>query len=289
MNTSKKHKRCNVRLDDTAVRAYYNTLMGREICWLFAVLGSVMLFSGCQTTDPNLQVLDNAEFVRTTELGRVVPAASTNADANAQAPSLRALGQPVAATAQNPTDLTSTNAPAATDPKARIIGPGITLNVVVEEDHALDKQYVVSNNGAIEFPPLGRIVVDGISTEDLAKRIKQGLEKDFFQVATVYVTVDQTAQAQANSVIYLLGVVGRPGPMLLPKDEKFTVMKAVIASGGCGQFANCAKVELIRYGQNGKKYKTFVNVERIMQGFFEEDVAVQNGDWIIMPEKIFSF
>lgn len=289
MNTSKKQISCKGWLDGTGVRAYYCALMDRAIFWVLAVLGPLMLFGGCQTTDPNLQVLDNAEFVRMTELGRAVPAASTNADANAQAPSLRALGQPVATTAQNATDLTSTNAAAAADTKAQIIGPGITVNVVVEEDHALDKQYVVPNNGAIDFPPLGRMVVDGISTDDLAKRIKQGLEKDFFQVATVYVTVDQMAQAQANSVIYLLGLVGRPGPMLLPQDEKFTVMKAIIASGGCGQFANCAKVELIRYGRNGKKYKTFVNVERIMQGFFEEDVAVQNGDWIIMPEKIFSF
>ena len=289
MNANINQKGSRGRLDGRHVRDYNNALMGRAIRLFLAAVGTVIVVAGCQTTEPNFQVLDNAEFVRVTELGQVATSAATNATASGQLPSLRALNQPVASTTQSNIDLTTTNAPAATDSKARVITPGVVVNIVVEEDHALDRQYAVLNNGSIDFPPLGRFQVDGMTTDDLAKKIKQGLEKDFFQVATVYVTVDLAQTVQQAGVIYLLGNVGRPGPLLLPRDEKFTVMKAIIATGGCGQFANCKKVELIRYGPNGKKYKTLVNVERIMTGFFEEDIAVQNGDWLIVPEKLFSF
>ena len=88
----------------------------------------------------------------------------------------------------------------------------------------------------------------------------------------------------------MLGAVNRPGPLLLPKDERFTVTKAIIAAGGLSMFGNGAKVQLIRYDEAGKKYKTFINVDRIMKrGEFEKDVPLQNGDWIIVAEKLVNF
>lgn len=49
-------------------------------------------------------------------------------------------------------------------------------------------------------------------------------------------------------------------------------------------------MQLIRYGANGMKYKTSINVDRIMKrGEFEKDVPLQCGDWIIVPEKIVNF
>ena len=88
----------------------------------------------------------------------------------------------------------------------------------------------------------------------------------------------------------VIGNVNRPGPLLLPKDERFTVTKAIIAAGNFATFANGGKVQLIRYNEAGKKYITYVDVDRIMKrGEFEKDISVQNGDWIIVPEKLINF
>ena len=65
---------------------------------------------------------------------------------------------------------------------------------------------------------------------------------------------------------------------------------AIIAAGNFATFANGGKVQLIRYNEAGKKYVTYVDVDRIMKrGEFEKDVQVQNGDWIIVPEKLINF
>jgi polysaccharide biosynthesis/export protein len=188
---------------------------------------------------------------------------------------------------------TDTNATTGTNAKPRVIVPGITISVAVDEDRSLNRTYLVPVSGAIDYPPLGRMVVEGLTTDEVAQKIKQGLEKDYFQKATVIVAFESalaTGGGAAGGVVYVIGNVNRPGPLLLPKDERFTVAKAIIAAGNFATFANGAKVQLIRYDKAGKKYVTYIDVDRIMKrGEFEKDVQIQDGDWIIVPEKLINF
>ena len=185
---------------------------------------------------------------------------------------------------------TETNATTATNAKPRVIVPGVTISVTVDEDHSLNRAYLIPNSGAIDYPPLGRIVVEGLTPDEVAQKIRESLEKDYFQKATVTVGVEAVPAGGGGGVIYVIGNVNRPGPLLLPKDERFTVTKAIIAAGNFATFANGGKVQLIRYNEAGKKYVTYVDVDRIMKrGEFEKDIQVQSGDWIIVPEKLINF
>jgi protein involved in polysaccharide export with SLBB domain len=186
-----------------------------------------------------------------------------------------------------------TNATTGTNAKPRVIVPGVSVSVTVDQDHSLDHVYMVPISGTIDFVPLGRVQVEGLTTDEVAQKIKEGLEKDYFQKATVTVAVESalaTGGGGAGGVIYVIGNVNRPGPLLLPKDERFTVTKAIIAAGNFATFANGGKVQLIRYDKTGKKYLTYIDVDRIMKrGEFEKDIQVQDGDWIIVPEKLINF
>jgi len=187
---------------------------------------------------------------------------------------------------------TDTNATAGTNAKPRVIVPGVSISVTVDEDHSLDHVYVVPISGAIDFVPLGRVQAEGLTADEVAQKIKEGLEKDYFQKATVTVAIESALATSggAGGVIYVIGNVNRPGPLLLPKDERFTVTKAIIAAGNFATFANGGKVQLIRYDKTGKKYLTYIDVDRIMKrGEFEKDIQVQDGDWIIVPEKLINF
>jgi polysaccharide export outer membrane protein len=192
-------------------------------------------------------------------------------------------------------DTTITNAPAG----PKLIAPGMVLTISVVEDASLNRQYPVPPSGVIDVPAAGRMKVIGLTVEELAEKIKQPLERDFFQKATVTVSLDAVPIAPTGSasdagvsggVVYLLGNIGRPGPLLLPGNEVFTLTKAIVAAGGLTTFGNGGKVRIVRYDSNGKKYETRVNVDNIMkQGLFEKDVPLQNGDWIIVPEKWINF
>jgi protein involved in polysaccharide export with SLBB domain len=187
---------------------------------------------------------------------------------------------------------TDTNSTTGTNVKPRVVVPGVSISVTVDEDRSLNHTYVVPISGTIDFIPLGRIPVEGLTTDEVAQKIKEGLEKDYFQKATVTVAIESALASggAAGGVIYVIGNVNRPGPLLLPKDERFTVTKAIIAAGNFAVFANGGKVQLIRYDKTGKKFVTYMDVDRIMKrGEFEKDIQVQDGDWIIVPEKLINF
>jgi len=228
--------------------------------WISTLAALWLLLTGCQSNQ-SAQVLSPEKFVAVTS-----GAAYSSAD---------------------------TNATAGTNAKPHVVVPGISISISVDEDHSLNRSYVVPISGAIDYPPLGRITVEGLTTDEVAQKIRQGLEKDYFQKATVTVDLESSlggGGGSAGGVVYVIGNVNRPGPLLLPKDERFTVTKTIIAAGNFAQFANGGKVQLIRYDKTGKKYITYVNVDRIMKhGEFEKDIQVQDGDWIIVPEKLVNF
>jgi protein involved in polysaccharide export with SLBB domain len=189
------------------------------------------------------------------------------------------------------TAATITNAAGEVVAKPRLIVPGMQLSVAVDEDASLNRMYTVPPSGVVDFAGAGRINVAGLKADEVAQKIRAPLEEKFFNKATVSVTIETAvAGGKSGGVVYVLGAVNRPGPLLLPADEPFTVTKVIIAAANFSAFAKSTKVRLIRYDESGKKYQTYVNVARIMkQGEFEEDIAVQTGDWIIVDEKLFSF
>jgi protein involved in polysaccharide export with SLBB domain len=229
----------------------------RLMRWIFTFAALCLLFAGCESNQ-SVQVLSPEKFVT--------------------------------ATSGEAYSTTETNATTATNAKPRVIVPGVTISVTVDEDRSLNRAYLIPTSGAVDYPPLGRIVVEGLTPDELAQKIRESLEKDYFQKATVTVAVEAVPVGGGGGVIYVIGNVNRPGPLLLPKDEKFTVTKAIIAAGNFATFANGGKVQLIRYNEAGKKYVTYIDVDRIMKrGEFEKDIQVQNGDWIIVPEKLINF
>ncbi len=97
--------------------------------------------------------------------------------------------------------------------------------------------------------------------------------------------VPSAAQATRGQ-IYLLGEVARPGSLQLPLDKDITVAKTILESGGFSQYANQSKVKVLRSMPDGSKQTLIVDVGRILKnGSFEDDVPLDNGDVIIVPEK----
>ena len=184
----------------------------------------------------------------------------------------------------------------ASNAQKNVINVGMQVSIAVAEDASLNKVYPVPPNCMLDLAAAGRIKVCGLTTDELATKIKTALERDYFTHATVTVEIEGTqgglTGSFTNAVVYVLGEVGRPGPLQLPAmDESFTLTKLIIAAGGFTTFAQGDHVRIIRYcGGSERKYETFVNVERIMKkGEFENDLPVRAGDWIIVPQKLVSF
>ena len=101
--------------------------------------------------------------------------------------------------------------------------------------------------------------------------------------------VPSTKQATRGQV-YLLGAVARQGGIDLPLNREVTLARTLLSAGGFNEYANDAKVKILRTAPDGSKQTLTVNVARILKtGLFEEDVPLQNGDVIIVPERLLGF
>jgi len=86
--------------------------------------------------------------------------------------------------------------------------------------------------------------------------------------------------------IYLLGEVIQPGAVAISPGPNATVARLILDRGGITEFANAGKVQIQRTAPNGSKKTMVVDVARILKkGTFEEDVPLQDGDVVIVPEK----
>jgi protein involved in polysaccharide export with SLBB domain len=91
---------------------------------------------------------------------------------------------------------------------------------------------------------------------------------------------------QVRQQVYLLGEVPHPGAVAITPGPDATVARMILAQGGATQYAYPKSVKVYRYAPDGSRKMLEVNVEKILdRGTFEDDVPMQDGDVVIVPEK----
>lgn len=89
-----------------------------------------------------------------------------------------------------------------------------------------------------------------------------------------------------REIVYLLGEVARPGAVSLRSGPHATVARVILEHGGTTSFANPSRVQVKRTAPDGTQRTMVVDVDRILKrGSFEDDVPLQDGDVVIVPEK----
>ncbi|NQT32490.1 MAG: polysaccharide biosynthesis/export family protein [Candidatus Omnitrophica bacterium] len=179
-----------------------------------------------------------------------------------------------------------------------VIKSGDKLTIRVAEQETLSGAYTVYSDGVLEFPHIpDGIWAKGLTYGELAEKIKEKLEEDLFYHATVKVTpyrksdVTQNSQSLKGGIVYVHGMVNRTGVVEIPKGEVLTASKVIIRCGGFKDFANRRGIKLIRKSPATGKTETIVlnMINIIHKGRLDEDVPVQDGDMIVVPEQFFNF
>jgi protein involved in polysaccharide export with SLBB domain len=80
--------------------------------------------------------------------------------------------------------------------------------------------------------------------------------------------------------------VQHSGGFDVPAGETITVSRAILNAGGFSDFSDKRHVRLIRKTGGGEETKT-VNVQEVLEkGKLAEDLVVQAGDLIVVPERL---
>lgn len=156
------------------------------------------------------------------------------------------------------------------------IGPQDVLRIDVWKEPEISRAVPVRPDGKITLPLLNDVQASGLTPQQLAAKISEGLKKF---ITSPQVTVGVT---EINSRrIFVTGEVTRPGAFpLLPN---MTILQALSSSGGFTQFARLKNIYVLRM-EDGKQVKHPFNYKDAISGKHpEQNIMLEGGDVIVVP------
>jgi polysaccharide biosynthesis/export protein len=179
------------------------------------------------------------------------------------------------------------NAPApaaipAAVPADYLIGPGDSLHVFVFQNEELSTTVPVRPDGKISTPLVEDMVAVGKTPSQLARDIEKSLA-EYVKSPKVNVVV-----LSAMSIFSQVKVIGQvKTPQALAYRDGMTVLDAVLAVGGLGQFAAGNRAHLVRT-ENGKQTEIKVKLDALVNGGdMKQNLPLKPGDVLVVPESRF--
>ncbi len=166
-----------------------------------------------------------------------------------------------------------------------IIGPMDELTVFVWRNPELGAKVAVRPDGRITTPLITDMPAVGKTPSMLAQDIQLQLSQ-FIQDPLVSVIVTRFAGTFSEQ-IRIVGATGKPAS--LPYRANMTILDAMIAVGGLGEYAAGNRAKLIRYDKTTGHQKEFalrLN-DLLKKGDSKANVMLMPGDVIIIPESMF--
>jgi polysaccharide biosynthesis/export protein len=169
------------------------------------------------------------------------------------------------------------------------LGPGDRITYRVIEDQDEPRSLVITDSGDLEVPYLGLVHAAGKTSSQLAKEVKALLEQNLYYQASVIVAVELVNRTRVTGKVYVTGQVRNKGGYEIRANETLTVSKTILNAGGFSEFSDKKHVRLIRKTSEGER--TFiVNVLDVWErSKLDEDLVVQPGDTIVVPQRLVNY
>lgn len=174
--------------------------------------------------------------------------------------------------------------PASSLPSAEYrIGPGDSLNIFVWRNPELTVTVPVRPDGRVSIPLVEDVIAIGKTPTSLAREYEQRLAK-YIREPLVTVIVSGFVGPIPDQV-RIIGEAAQPRS--LPYRADMTVLDAMIAVGGLTRYA-AGNDSLIIRTVNGVQASYAVHLrDLIRDGDITSNVALQPGDILIIPQRLF--
>lgn len=166
-----------------------------------------------------------------------------------------------------------------------VIGPLDSLQIFVWRNPELSAKVQVRPDGRITTPLIADMPAVGKTPAMLATDMKLALS-EYIKDPIVSVIVDSFSGTFSQQV-RIVGATQKPAS--LPYRANMTLLDAMIAVGGLGEYAAGNKARLIRYDRaTGKQTEYGLRIGRLLKnGDASANVKLEPGDVIIIPESMF--
>ena len=174
----------------------------------------------------------------------------------------------------------------ATAQAQQALRPGDSIEISVWQDPKLDRRVVIGPDGFIGFPLVGQIRAAGLTPQALEQVLRTRLQKNYtgqLDITVALAGVNREYEDELKPKIYVTGEVLRPGPYF--NRPTINVMQAISLAGGLSPFAARQRIQLHRKVQGVDTIFIF-DYNAFSSGRIATDnINLQSGDIIIVPER----
>lgn len=156
----------------------------------------------------------------------------------------------------------------------------VSVEVYQEED--LNKNVRVEGDGTVALALIGKVKVAGMTVAEAQSLITDLYNRDYLVDPQVSLLVVQFSP----KVVHILGSVNSPGVVDIPPDRDLTLTEAIAGVQGVSRLGNPKSITIKRSGENGRARQMEVNFSRIVTDPNVQDVVLQEGDTVWVPERI---
>ena len=168
-------------------------------------------------------------------------------------------------------------------PGEYIIGPGDALNVFVYRAPELSAEVPVRPDGRISTPLVPDVAALGKTPSQLAATIQDKLRQ---YVKEPNVTVMVTSFVGPPDLqVRVIGEAAQP--LALPYRSQLSVLDVMIASKGLTRFAAGNRAVIVRQAPDGAKSYNVRLDDLLKDGDISQNVAMQPGDTLFIPQAWF--
>ena len=161
------------------------------------------------------------------------------------------------------------------------LSPQDILMVAVVGEKELSQECRVSSSGTITYAWLSNVEVAGKTPAEVEQILRKLLDQDYLVDPTVLVAVKEYRIKEVT----VMGFVNKPGTVLIPAEQRLTVVDAIGKAGGIARGGNPNAIYFQRRGQNNRTPLKMEDLQKISDP--EKMIYVEPGDVIEVKEKAF--
>lgn len=157
------------------------------------------------------------------------------------------------------------------------------LKVEINDESEFPKEVRVGADGNVTLPHIHEVKVGDLTRAEAEKLIQKRYEEGYYVNPVVHVQIAEYSPQK----VQVLGQVNKPGFVVIPAEGRLTLTHAVSGAEGLNLRADGHTIQVRRVNKNNKTEVIKVDFIAILKKPDLDDVYLQNGDIIFVPESIF--
>ena len=159
-----------------------------------------------------------------------------------------------------------------------VFGPGDEIDIAVWRHEDLNMRIVISPDGAISYPLVGRLHIAGMTYPGLMSMLSSRIS-EYYKEPQVSINVVKVSSMK----VYVLGYVRNPS--ILQIESELDVVGALTKVGWLTEDSRTNNILLIRGGLEDPELYTIDMEQLLATGDMRQNVPLQKGDILFVPPK----